>query len=365
VAEAAIGDGFDEGRAFAVARAFDCGLGDGVDGEDVVAVDAHGGHAIGLALLRDRLRRALLADGHRDGPLVVLAEEDARRAVDRGEVHPAVEVVGRRRAVAHVAEHDDVVAARLGCHRGADCVADLRADHGGHAVVVALLERVVARHLPALAAVVAVADQLVDRLAERQAAHHCGSAFAQRGEHPVARFHRRRRADGRGLLAEDRAVEADASLALQHQHAAIELAHLDHLLVEEQHRLHGQLRIGARKDRAVVAQHAHEAERLRHRRARGLGLGGRCRAQGGLAGGGLLRCGSRRLRLLLGRPWALAQGGRRCRLLRRGLRCLLGRHRGAELSGDQASSRRQGCSRHSLTTFIQRAPVAPSTMRWS
>ena len=61
---------------------------------------------------------------------------------------------------------------------------------------------------------VAVADQLVDRLGQRQAAHHRGSTLAQRREDPVALLERRDGADGRGLLAEDRAVEADAALAL-------------------------------------------------------------------------------------------------------------------------------------------------------
>ena len=115
--------------------------------------------------------------------------------------------------------------------------ADLRADHRRHGVVVALAPSVVARHLPALAAVAVVADELRDRESQRQPAHHRGRALAQRRKDPVARLlHGGDGADGGGLLAENRAVEADAALPLQHQHAAVELAHLHHGAVEVEQR---------------------------------------------------------------------------------------------------------------------------------
>src|SRR5207248_775265 len=77
---------FDEGRAVARAGAIG-GLAHGlVHGEHVVAVHAHAGHAVAFGLLDDLAHGGLALDRHRDGPLVVLADEDDRRPPDAREV---------------------------------------------------------------------------------------------------------------------------------------------------------------------------------------------------------------------------------------------------------------------------------------
>jgi hypothetical protein len=90
---AAIGEVFDERGAEIGARALGGPLGDGVDGEEVVAVDAHGRHAVAD---RARGEGGVLAAGdtleRRDRPLIVDDVNDDGRLVDVGEGHGGVEV---------------------------------------------------------------------------------------------------------------------------------------------------------------------------------------------------------------------------------------------------------------------------------
>jgi hypothetical protein len=170
-----------------------------------------------------------------------------------------VKVVGAGGTIAHVADDHDIVAADLRRHRSADRMADLGADDRAHPDVVPLLVGVVAGHLPALAAVQRVAHQLGDGFGQGQAAHHGGGTFAKRGKDPVAFMKRCDRTNGRGLLAQDRTVEADAALALQHQHAPVELPHLHHLLIEVEERVWGQLGVALGDDLAIGLEDGQQA----------------------------------------------------------------------------------------------------------
>ena len=67
-------------------------------------------------------------DRHRDGPLIVLHEEHARRTEHGGQVEGLVRVALGRRAVTHEGDGDRVLAESLGGHRRADGVQAVRAD---------------------------------------------------------------------------------------------------------------------------------------------------------------------------------------------------------------------------------------------
>src|SRR5256886_4075766 len=84
-----------------------------VDRQRVHAVHADAVEAVCVGLLRERRRSRLLR--HRDGdrPLVVVAQEDGRRAEDAGEIHRDVEVRGARRAVPEECEDRLLVAEQL------------------------------------------------------------------------------------------------------------------------------------------------------------------------------------------------------------------------------------------------------------
>jgi hypothetical protein len=79
------------------------GLGDGVAGEHVVAVDPHAREAEALGPLVQR-DAALVGRRRRDAPLVVLAEEHDRRLVDAGPDEGLVDVALAARAVAEVGD---------------------------------------------------------------------------------------------------------------------------------------------------------------------------------------------------------------------------------------------------------------------
>src|SRR5581483_2219184 len=92
-------DGLDQRRPAAAASPLDRlprGL---VDREHVTTVHAHAGNPVAGRLVGERLRARLGGERGRDRPLVVVADEDERRARDRGEVHALVERALGRRAV--------------------------------------------------------------------------------------------------------------------------------------------------------------------------------------------------------------------------------------------------------------------------
>ncbi len=120
---------------------------------------------------------------------------------------------------------------------------------------------VVARHLPALHRVVGVAEHVVEQRLQREPAHQRRAELAVTGEQPVRLSHREGRAQNRRFFAERPDVETDAALTLQHDHALVDRAGLDHAPVELDHVTVGQTRIVRRIERSVVTQHTHYAFR--------------------------------------------------------------------------------------------------------
>jgi hypothetical protein len=104
----AVGDGLDEGGAAAGAGPLDGLLAGLVDGEEVVAVDLDGGHAVGEGALGDGRRRAS-GSFARDAEMAHwLFWQKKTQGTWRvaGEVHGFVEVALGGRAVAEVGDRD-------------------------------------------------------------------------------------------------------------------------------------------------------------------------------------------------------------------------------------------------------------------
>jgi hypothetical protein len=154
-------------------------------------------------------------------------------------------------AVAAVGADRARLAAARGGQRGAGRVRQLRADHRGpgHEVDGATLR--VARHLPALRGVLAVAEHVRDVVLQRHAALERDAAFAQPAEDPVLGREGGGRGVDRGLLAGGSADEADAALPLQFQHAVVEQSHRAHRAPDRQQR-----RVRRQRRRPLPAQRA-------------------------------------------------------------------------------------------------------------
>ncbi len=99
-----VGVSLDQCRTVALARVLQRGLGHGVHGKHVVAVDPHTREAEPARPLVER-DAGLPFDRLGDGPLVVLAEEDDGRVVNRGPDEGLVDVALADRAVAEVGNH--------------------------------------------------------------------------------------------------------------------------------------------------------------------------------------------------------------------------------------------------------------------
>src|SRR5690606_37318994 len=80
VGPVAVGDGFDQGRPFAVSRPLDRLHHRLVYRQHIVAVDADPRERVGRRLFRHGGRRRLAGEGHADRIPVVLAEKDDRKA---------------------------------------------------------------------------------------------------------------------------------------------------------------------------------------------------------------------------------------------------------------------------------------------
>ena len=99
--------------------------------QDVVAVHDGPGDAVAGGPGRDVLDRHLLGLRHTDRVLVVLADEDHRDAVDRGEIHSFVPIALAGRALPEPAPHDRVLFPVRDRVRDPGGVGDLRRDGGG------------------------------------------------------------------------------------------------------------------------------------------------------------------------------------------------------------------------------------------
>ena len=131
----------------------------------------------------------------------------------------------------------------------------------------------VAGHLPALGPVAGVAEQAAHEGRERHAAQEGGAVLAVGGEDQSCGRHGGRRAEDGRLLADGADVEADAPLALQRDHALVELANAEHRAIEGDDLGLADLRIRQRIERAVLSQDLDDVfregvERVpRHRRS--------------------------------------------------------------------------------------------------
>ena len=207
------GDRLDQRRAAALARLLDRVLRLAVDGEHVGAVDDDALEAVGGGAVGEVLDRVLEMGRRRVGPLVVVDHEDDGQAADAGEVHPLVRVTARRRALAAPGDRDAGVLADAererhphgdGQHRGQ--VADLRVE----AEV-----RVAEVDVPVASArrPVHPAHVLGEDPPRLDAAGDVDAHVALERGADVVSAHRRRDADGRGLVAPAR-VERAGDLAL-------------------------------------------------------------------------------------------------------------------------------------------------------
>src|SRR3954471_18865557 len=128
VRRGAVRQRLDERRAVARARTLDALACRFVHGEDVGSVDAHARNPVTGCLVRELLRPRLRGDRRRDRPLVVVTEEDQRRARHAREVRSFVERALRGRAVAEERDRDGALAAQLLAPRESGCVRHVRPD---------------------------------------------------------------------------------------------------------------------------------------------------------------------------------------------------------------------------------------------
>ena len=82
-----VGDGLDEAWPFSRPGGSDCRIGGGAHRDDVVAVDLLAGKTRRDRLLRQRLRRRLQLERHRDRPLIVVDHEYDGQLPHAGEIH--------------------------------------------------------------------------------------------------------------------------------------------------------------------------------------------------------------------------------------------------------------------------------------
>ena len=225
-----VGVGLDEGRALAAAGGVERLLGHGIHREDVVAVDPDAGEAEAAGALVER-DAGLLLVGLGDGPLVVLAEEDDRGVVDRGEDEGLVDVALRGGAVAEVGDDGGVavvvagadVAVALDAHGVARGVQGLRADDDRVEVEVLLVG------VPA--AVVDAAEQ-AEQVERVDAAAPGDAVLAVGREGVVLGAQGATGADLRGLLAEQAGPQAELALALEGGGLGVDAADEDEVAVE-------------------------------------------------------------------------------------------------------------------------------------
>lgn len=271
-----VGERLDQHRTVAAAGVVERPAGDRQAGQHVVAVDPDAGEAEagGAAVQRDL---GLGGGGLGDRPLVVLAEEDHRGVVDRGEGEGLVDVALAGGAVAEVGDHRVVRAVLGDAHRVAGGVQGLRADHDGVQVEVLLVR------VPAAVVHAAEHAEQVQRVHVAAPGH---AVLAVGGEGVVTGAHGPPGADLGGLLAEQRGPQAQLALTLQRGGLGVEPAHQHQVAVEGAQLVRG----GGERVVRVLDPLAFRGEQLYELR-----LGVRTRgAEGVRDAGGRLLAGPRR-----------------------------------------------------------------------
>lgn len=164
----------------------------GAHGEDVVAVDADGVHAVAGAAGGDAIATVLVAGGCGDGVAVVAADEDAGCLSCGGDVEGGVEVAFARGAFAEVGDGHTGFGVRVllvlefervGC---AGCVGELGCECGGYGPDVEFPGTVVNRHITATTGIVAVGKELSHELVESEASLHEDTGLTVLAEDGVA-----------------------------------------------------------------------------------------------------------------------------------------------------------------------------------
>src|SRR6478735_1966787 len=225
VRTAAVGHGFDQHRAVTGAGVREGAAGRPDDGDDVVAVDLQRRHAVAGRAGGDGAASHLAFGGNRDGPAVVLHEEDHGRLHHGGEVQCLVDVALRGRSVAEVGQRDAVFLLQGLAVGPADGVQHGSGDDG------------LDRGKPGLQRVVeaAVPGGLVGgHIAHHVHAHGPGDAhLAVGGEDEVAGGVDGVAAAHLGrLLAEFRGVAGNDALPLPGDRGGVQVPHRDHQRIQ-------------------------------------------------------------------------------------------------------------------------------------
>ena len=191
-----------------------------------------GGHAEATRTLVERLVR-LHGDGHRDGPLVVLQEEDERHLVARREDIRLVGVALACRAVTEVNDGRLVFVEVAGARGTVELLAEGVA---GRVERLGADDQRVGTNAVAFRRPSAVghAAQQAEHVDEVDAAHEGDAVLAVGGEYRVLRTHGVGGADLRGLLPLGWHVERQLALTLQHRRLAVEGSHVAHVAVRAQ-----------------------------------------------------------------------------------------------------------------------------------
>ena len=245
----AVGDGLDEGRPVAGARARDRLPRRLVDGEHVAAVDPQARDAVADRLVDERVGLRLRRERRRDRPLVVVAEEDERRAHHGGEVRALVEGALGGGAVAEERQRAGRLAAQplppgepgRVRHLGRD----RDADRG----------EVVVGGVPPAGRVPAPPGE--DRR-RRHPAQEPDRRLAVAREDPVLVLERVERAGLDRLVAPEDRVRADPALAVVDDRALVVRPQQHHRAVEVEQLLLAEPLDLAVRNRVAVADHAAE-----------------------------------------------------------------------------------------------------------
>ena len=203
-----VGDQLEQGGTVAGGGPLPCHTRGFDHREHVVAVDAHPGYPRRAGLGGERDRRGLALGGRGDGPTVVDARDDQRRADNTREVDPLVEVAFRCGAVADEGAHHSRITLQREPPCQPDRVRDLGAErdlrgHAAHAVGDAT----------AVGMTAPVGDDLLEELVA-QRAH--ADQVAVVGNEPVAReVERPHDADDRSFLPGEGGHGGETPLTLE------------------------------------------------------------------------------------------------------------------------------------------------------
>mmetsp|Transcript_16470 Transcript_16470/g.28240 ORF Transcript_16470/g.28240 Transcript_16470/m.28240 type:complete len:533 (-) Transcript_16470:376-1974(-) len=236
----AVGHGFDHDGGGGFEGKF-ASLGDGgVDGEDVVAVDADAGHAVSGSSGDDAVSGILIFHGSRNGKPIIPTKENHGHLQRGGKVARRMKIHRRRRPISKV--HDRNARIPLGIHLLLQLelicrsyrLRDLRPQRAAHGLIPQRPTPVMDRHLPSPSQIQIVREALIAELFQGEAPPHEHAGLAVLGEDVIVRAEGRRGPRVDGLLAVMGHVERYPALALGVVEDGVHLAESDHLAVGAQ-----------------------------------------------------------------------------------------------------------------------------------